>query len=541
MFASSERAIFFRFCLLMCLAVSFAEGIAQGSDAIGVSRLPLPARTDPVAAPSATVPSEPSTSLPQPRVLNVTVGEAIVLALANNLELRVRRADPEIQATLASEARALFDPIIGGEIARRRERYNTEDGLATGVRSLREDETSARVFLREFLPTGTTIEAEATTSELDGTLYTDKFAETRVGLTVTQALLRGASVRANLVELRQARIDVKISDHEFRSFVEGLVADVEKTYWDYALAESRIQILEESRDVAAAQLRDIKERIDVGVLSRAELAAAEAELAQRQQELIDAHSEKEVTRLRLLRLLNPPVGDLWEMQVEIENRPEMPEVSLDPVADHVAVAQRLRPDINQAKLEIQRGTLEVTKTRNGLLPKLDFFITMGRTGYADSFKASTNRIDHIHHDIMGGVRLELPVINREARAGHSRARMNHAQELAALRNLEHLAAMDVRAAYIEVERARALVAATRATRGFRDESQHAETEKFRAGKSTTFLVARAQRDVLTSKLSEVASRTAFLKGLVDLYLLEGSLLERRGVHAPGRMPVSERP
>ena len=64
-----------------------------------------------------------------------------------------------------------------------------------------------------------------------------------------------------------------------------------------------------------------------------------------------------------------------------------------------------------------------------------------------------------------------------------------------------------------------------------------ETEKFRVGKSTSLWVAQAQRDVVSSQIAEVEAVVNCLKALVELYRLEGSLLERRGVIAPGREPA----
>jgi outer membrane protein TolC len=66
-----------------------------------------------------------------------------------------------------------------------------------------------------------------------------------------------------------------------------------------------------------------------------------------------------------------------------------------------------------------------------------------------------------------------------------------------------------------------------------------ETEKFRVGKSTTLLVGRAQRDLLSAQIDEIRAVVGHLNGLVELYRLEGSLLERRGISAPGREPVNE--
>ena len=48
-------------------------------------------------------------------------------------------------------------------------------------------------------------------------------------------------------------------------------------------------------------------------------------------------------------------------------------------------ALKLRPDLREARLGVQRGDLELVKTKNGLLPRLDLFVSLGKTGYADSF------------------------------------------------------------------------------------------------------------------------------------------------------------
>jgi outer membrane protein TolC len=57
------------------------------------------------------------------------------------------------------------------------------------------------------------------------------------------------------------------------------------------------------------------------------------------------------------------------------------------------------------------------------------------------------------------------------------------------------------------------------------------------GKSTSFVVAQAQRDLLVSRIAEVRALANYLKALVDLYRQDGSLLERHGIAAPGREPV----
>ncbi len=89
--------------------------------------------------------------------------------------------------------------------------------------------------------------------------------------------------------------------------------------------------------------------------------------------------------------------------------------------------------------------------------------------------------------------------------------------------------LDVRLAVNEVERARKQISASRATRILEEETLKAEKERFDVGSSTALLVAQAQRDLLVSLIAEVKAVISYRIALVNLYLAEGSLLERRGV------------
>jgi outer membrane protein TolC len=181
----------------------------------------------------------------------------------------------------------------------------------------------------------------------------------------------------------------------------------------------------------------------------------------------------------------------------------------------------------------------LVRTRNGLLPRLDFFLTLGQTGYSDSFGNAIGRMIGDGYDIQAGASFSYPVRNRRAEALHRRAGLGRDQSVEALDNLARLVEEDVRAAYIEVERAREQIAASAASSRLQEEKLAAETERFRVGTSTAFQVAQAQRDLVSSQIAEVQAVVENLTAIVALFRLEGSLLERRGVAAPGRLPVSE--
>jgi len=472
-----------------------------------------------------------------PGPLKLTLAETVLMCIENNRSLMVERLNPSIRQTFESQERAAFDPTVAVEGSAGRiegERLaragsETEDFTVNAVEGV--------ISLDQYFPTGTRVALEAGTRMDDSSLYQDSFYATRLGLSVTQALLKGRGTGANLARLRQARLDTRMSEYELRGFTEFLVAEAERTYWDYALARRRIEIVEESLKVARQQLDETEALISVGRLARAELAAVQAEVAAQEQALIEAKANKESIRLQLLRLIDPPGAGIWSRELDLAHQPTLPEVKLEDVALHVAVAKRMRPILNEARLGVLRGDLEVVKTRNGMLPLLDLFVTLGKSGYAGSFGESVANLDEDRYDAMAGFRFAYPVGNRGARADHRRALLSREQEQKALENLAQLVEVDVRTVYIDVDRTHQQIAASSVTRRFDEEKLRTETEKLRVGKSTSFLVAQAQRDLLVSRIAEVQALANYLKALIDLYLLDGSLLVRRGIEAPGSDPV----
>jgi outer membrane protein TolC len=488
--------------------------------------------TDAAQSRVAGEPTEPSGPL------KISVSEAILLCLENNRSLMVQRLNPSIRQTYEDQERAVFDPVVGAELDTGKKRGERLARSGSETETYTVNTADGIIHLEQYFPTGTALVLEADGQMDDSSLYSNTFYSSRLGMTVTQALLRGYGMDVNLARLQQARLDTRISEYELRGFTEFLIAQVEQTYWDYALARRQIEIVEESLKLARQQLNETRELIEVGRLAKVELAAVQAEVAAQEQALIEAQANKESTRLQLLRLLNPVEKGLWQREVELIHQPTLPEIKLEDVAMHVQVAMRMRPVLNQARLEILSDDLELIQTKNGLLPFMDLFITLGKSGYANSFGASVRNIDGDSYDALAGIRLGYPIFNRDAKAQHRRAYLARDQAQKSLDTLSQLVEVDVRTAYIEVNRTKQQVTASAVTRKFDEEKLRTETEKLRVGKSTSFLVAQAQRDLLISRIAEVRAIANYLKALIDLYRLDGTLLSRRGIVAPGRDPVA---
>lgn len=448
-------------------------------------------------------------------ILELTVSDAVLMALENNVAFQIDRLRPAIRRTGEEIERATFDPRLSAGAYYEDTTGGTEtDGL------------SAEVGVGRFFSVGTTAQARVGFTDSSGTPLDTEFGSWDVE--VTQALLRGRGSAVNLARLRQARIDTHISQYELHGVAEALVAAIEKTYWDCVLAQEKINIYAKSLEVAEQQIAEVRAQIAIGKVAEIELAAAEAELADKREELITARGDLAKKLLVFRHLLNPGGGQRTR-ELRFRDSPQASNMRLDDVEAHVKLGTARRPDLEQARLQVDKGELEIVRTRNGLLPQLDFFARLGGTHYSGAL-AEDDEDDE--YQVAVGLVLAFPVGLREEKARYRQAQLTLEQTELALTNMEQLIQLDVRTAYVEVETASEQIAATGATRKLRQDTSTAEREKFRVGISTTLQVAQAWRDLLASQINEIQAVINHRKALIDLYRLEGTLLERRGIQTP---------
>lgn len=518
--------------------------------------------------------------------LRISREEAVLLALKNNKLLNIQMLTPVLRGAFEDIERSRFDTSLFTQASLGREK---SEFFFPGVGTIPEDlDLNPRVLLpspfrrnrnqdlvelpqddnaqgsvidgersevkagasKRFI-TGTQVEVAVSNERIKSQSETierliledlqgsarDAQNQTRVGLTLTQALLKGGSPSANLARIQQAQADTLATQYQLRGFTQTLVAQIESLYWDYYLFKRQLEILEESVRLSEQQLHEIEERVEVGQIAETQLPAPRAELALRRQALIDARSTFEKLRLRFLQQLNPQSAEGWQRMIEIVDVPTLPAPFTGKVEDHVQLALRHRPDLNEARMQLRSGEFQVVQTRNGLLPALNVFMTLGGSGYAGSFSDSVDNLSEGDYwDAGVGLRMDFPVRNRQSRALHLQSTTARDQRELALQNLEQLAELDVRSAFMEVKRAEEQVSATAATRGLQEAAQRAERENFLVGKSTATLLSRAQRDLVSSQIEEVRSVVNLRKALIDLYRQDGTLLEYRGITAPGPAP-----
>ncbi|MDQ8200489.1 TolC family protein [Pelagicoccus enzymogenes] len=460
--------------------------------------------------------------------LTLSVEEAIFTALERNRELRIQTLEPVKAGAFELIERGQFRPELYGVLQAGEEEVS-ENSRATGEQfSVTGRDAGGEIGIRQSLATGTDIELSI---EQDRSISsrTPEQQEARLGLSITQSLLRGFGPAVNLASVRQAQLDTLASQYELRGYTEAFVAEVESAYWQYVLAREEIAIFESSLELARRERDEIEGRIEVGALSQTDGALSRGEVARRESALIDARAYLDEQRFRLVRLLNANLDGSLDFQILATSQPDVDHEPLHEIEARIELALQKRPDLNEARLRLAQDRLQTAVTKNGLLPRLDLFVTLGKTGYADTFLDSFENIQEDSYDVTAGLRFNQFLGNAAARGRDMLARANRAQAADAVLNHEQIVRLDVRLAANEVERARQQIEATAQIRIHLEETVQGEVERLEVGSTTALQVAEARRDLLASRIQEVEALISYRLALIDLYLAEGSLLERRGI------------
>ncbi len=484
---------------------------------------------DPAPAPAA---GTEESALLREGVLHLSLDDALYLALRNNPSLRAQRLAPLSAAESVVAQEAAFDPVLRAQLGFSQSAQERLARAGSAVESETSKAQTGSVNVVTKLETGTTVDVGASVNRTENSLYTAPFSSTRVGASVTQNLLRGFGAKANTVLLRQARLDERSSWYELKAFATALAAETENSYLDVQLALSEVVLREQALKLSRDELSEIEERVKAGSLAPVELPAARADVASGEASLIDARAAAERAHLRLVRLASPAIANRWTTPLDLTTPPGSRNETADAVEEHVAVARKLRPDLAQARLEWDRRQLDVVRTKDGLLPRLDFFANLGFSGFGRHEVAAARQIDRHNYDGRVGLTFEMPLGNRAAEAADRRSGFDLRRSVEAIDNLSAVIEEEVRSAWIEADRARQQIQARAAARLTAEEALRAETEKLRSGRGTAFETAQARQRVLEAKLAESRALSEIRSTLVELYRRDGSLPERRGISLP---------
>jgi outer membrane protein TolC len=283
-----------------------------------------------------------------------------------------------------------------------------------------------------------------------------------------------------------------------------------------------VGVQQRSLDLALELERTNRARVEVGQSPPLDLVAAQAEVAQRRENLIVGRTNARQAE-DLLRTLtvDPKRDDFWSLRLEPA---DVAPAGGEPPDVDAAVRRALaeRTDLLRLRKEIENAETTLVLSRSQTLPDLRVeanYLTNGaggsrllRTGTfpgtvvgteVTSFGSVLGQLFTADYPTWTlGLSLSYPVGNSAAQAALARSRIERDQSAARLRSLELTAVRQVRDAASRLEQNQQRIETTRLGRTLAEQRLDSEQKRFEVGLSTSFLVIQAQRDLAVARNNE---------------------------------------
>ena len=500
---------------------------------------------------SAAVPVRPQENQAS---MSLSLQDCIVRAMQHNLGVAIDVLGPQLAAESVSRAQEKFLPSFSFSFSRQSSNSPSYSFLEAAENVI--DKTNNFTFLQgsESLPFGGTLNLSLTgyVTDTNRSFQTinPRYSST-LRLSLSQPLLRNFGYNISRRDIVVSRYSLNISENTLKRSLMDTVYQVESSYWNLVYSIENLKVRQQTLDLAK-DLLDMNQRmVEVGTLAPMEILAAQAEVATREADLIQAQTQVQSASDQLKVLINLPeeeqasVGTITPLDTPTV---EVRTINLD---EALATALQLRPDLEASRIGIKSEEFNVGYAKNQILPDLNLSASLSSPGvsgtqlvYQDNDPLTGIVVDTIPGGFSGafkdttsfrypnwsvGLTLSLPTANFFSRASYEQAKINLRQAVLELEDQQQQVFLEIRNAVRSVDANFKRITAYRVARELAEQKLAAEQEKFRVGQSTNYTVLTYQRDLANARISELNSIISYNVSLAGLDRSIGVTLKNKDI------------
>jgi outer membrane protein TolC len=436
----------------------------------------------------------------------ISLADAAVQALQRNLDIRLSRRTMESRVADIVIEQAKFDPTVSvnGRFNRAADPLNRPVFGATGnqldqVMAFDQRTHSLTAEVSTTLLTGGNINLNYSPSRSSvnqdlaaGFLFNPAWTG-GLTFTVTQPLLKNAGIPVNKTLITIAQNNAVVEQHVFRDQVLSVIATIEQHFWELVFARDNVKVAQAALKAAEELLVTNRSKAEAGMRPIVDVLQAEAAVASRREQILVAEKAVRDEEDQFRTLLNP--GEA-ELRKNVRLTPiDPPLTSLETLSPEEAIETALeqRPEMAQAKKQMESSKVNIQFARNQLLPTLSVQGTMGLSGLGNDYGGSFTRSfsgDFYNYGV--GIVFSYPLGNRSAISTYNKRQLEAENAEVAMERVRNKIILDVREAVRRVQTDFNRIETTRAARFLADKQLQTEQERLKVGLSTTRLVLEFQ-------------------------------------------------
>lgn len=481
------------------------------------------------------------------KILSLTLEDCIMKAMENNLGVAIEVLNPELADISVSMANEKFLPNLSFSY-NKRDTNNASYSFLDAADKVSTLYNKYSASISQIIPTGGTF---SVVLEGDKTDTNRKFQtinprlENRLTFNFNQPLLKNFGFKMNRREIIVAQNNRDISEENFKRALQDTIYSVEEAYWNLVYSIEFLKVRMQSLQLAQDLLEKNKRAVEVGILAPIEILSAKEQVATREADILEAEAVVKNNEDLLKTIINLASEDEEADLVKIipKDTPtyEKKEVNL---GETLLLAMENRPDLNATRIDLKNKEINLSYSRNQLLPDLSLqasYWSPGMTGDQilyendDALRGKVigtvpgspwdglkDALNFKYKNWSVGLTLSIPLNSVFSRAAYAQARLNLEQSMLRLKNQEQQLFLDIKNAVRAVQTNYKRVQSYKIARELAEKKLEAEEEKLRVGLSTNYFVLQYQRDLATAQTQE-------LKAIIDYNLSLARLDRATGV------------
>ncbi len=493
--------------------------------------------------------------------LSMSLEECIVRALKDNLGVAIQVLGPQLAAEAVNLAREQYIPTLSLS-ARTQKAENAAFSYLDSPGAATINQTQNYNFLNvgQSLPTGGTLNlgftGYRTTTNTRGITIDPRYGTT-LSFNLSQPLLRNFGLKINRQEILVARNNLGVSEENLRATLMTTVYNVESAYWNLVYSIENLDVRRQSLKLAQDLLEKNQRSVEVGTLAPIEVLSAQAEVATREADLIQAETQIKSNEDQLKLLLHITGDEDKNITALVpKDKPTYVarEVNLE---EALAAAIANRTELKIAQFGLQNDRLSLSFARNQALPDLSLSASYSSPGIDGTriFYVGDPLLGVIDHTVPGGITgaikqtfkftypnwnlgltLNLPLANVFSRAAVAEAKLNLRQSMLDLENQKDEVYLEIKNAVRAVDANYKRILAYTKARELAEQKLAGEEEKFRVGQSTNYIVLTYQRDLATARISELNAIVSYNISIAALERSMGTNLQSKNINLTDYTP-----
>jgi outer membrane protein TolC len=480
--------------------------------------------------------------LPSDTVVTLTLQEAVMQALENNLDIQVSRQTRDVRLTDIVFQQAQFDPTVqlSGRYDRNVSPLNRPifgfggETLGTEPDKIDQNDRNFKLGLNQRLLTGGSYDLTFDTNRnsVAGTtsfLFNPSYSS-NLRFNLTQSLLRNFGPAINKVQITLAQNAADVEQLTLVNQVLLVIAQVEQTYWELVFARENLKVARATLQASEELLASNRAKVKAGVMADVEALQAQAGVANQIEQILLAQKIVGDQEDQLRRLLSKSEFNLTQSIPLVPLDPPVQHLQETPLEESLQSAFEHRPEILQAKKNIESSNVNTRFAKNQLLPDLSFQGSLGLSGLGKNPGDNLDRLGSTDfYNMGGGLVLSYPLGNRSAQSQYQRRLLETQQSQVSLLRVRQQIILDVKEAIRQVQTSFKRTRTNQTARQLSERQFKAEQERLNLGLSTTRLVLEFQRDLRIARGRELRAILDYNQSLSRLRLVTASTLDHYNI------------